>query len=206
MNNPETRQLIEQLNHKSSPKRRAAAKKLRKLKTKGVGSVLLAILKKELKDKRTWETQYQMIMALGESEYTESLDFLVQLAKQKFEATILYIAIGDTVTTLELINNPSPASLTKWIENDKKELVDGCLRSLAMHHIVPSDDCIQKIIAYVSLQKNQDLNFWTIAATPGWPRSLTKDFLEQAMTGDSEDTKKAATAALNGKYLKWNPL
>ncbi|GFO73700.1 hypothetical protein BJAS_P4675 [Bathymodiolus japonicus methanotrophic gill symbiont] len=107
---------------------------------------------------------------------------------------------------MELINNPSLVSLTKWIENDKKELVDGCLRSLPMHHIILSDDYIQKIIAYVSLQKNQNLNFLAIAATPGWPRNLTKDFLEQAMTSDIEDTKKAATAALNGKYLKWSPL
>ena len=75
--NHDIQTLIEQLQHKSSAKRRAAAKKLRKLKAKEAGPALLAALKNELKDKRTWETQYQMIMALGESGYTESLEFLI---------------------------------------------------------------------------------------------------------------------------------
>ena len=78
-------QLIEQLSNKASAKRRSAAKKLRKIKAKEAGPALLAALKNELKDQRTWETQYQMIMALGESSYTESLDFLLQLADQEFE-------------------------------------------------------------------------------------------------------------------------
>ena len=199
--------LIGQLQHKSSPKRRAAAKKLRKLKANKAGPALLSTLKNELKDKRTWETQYQMIMALGESRYTECLDFLVQLTKQDFEATMLYVAIGDAVTTMETMSTPSVFSLIKWIEDDKKELVDGSLRSLATHHIVPSNGDIQKIIQYVSLPKNQDIQFWAVAAAPGWPKELIETFLKKTIDSDIlEDTKKAAKAALNGKYLKWNPL
>ncbi|WP_305815346.1 HEAT repeat domain-containing protein [Photobacterium leiognathi] len=75
MSTTDIQPLIEQLNNKASAKRRSAAKKLRKLKNKDAGPALLEALKNELKDKRTWETQYQMIMALGESGHTDGLDF-----------------------------------------------------------------------------------------------------------------------------------
>lgn len=55
-------------------------------------------------------------MALGESGYTDSLDFLTQVAEQEFEATMVYVAIGDAITTLELIRYKSPISLPIWID------------------------------------------------------------------------------------------
>lgn len=199
--------LIEQLKHKSSPKRRTAAKKLRKLKVKEAGPALVDALKNEFKDKRTWETQYQMIMALGESGYTDRLDFLIQLAEKEFEATMVYVAIGHAVTALDNVSESLFVPLTKWIEKDKKELVEGCLRFLAMSHTTPTDDQIQQIIQYVSLPKNRDIQFWAIAAAPGWPKQLTTNFLEQAIElAHTEEIKKAAISAINGKYLKWNPL
>jgi hypothetical protein len=56
--------LMSQLQSPHSPKRRSAAKKLRKLGDPVAGPALLEALKHELPDPRTWETQYQMIMAL----------------------------------------------------------------------------------------------------------------------------------------------
>src|SRR3984957_6504454 len=53
--------LMSQLQSPHSPKRRSAAKKLRKLGDPVAGPVLLEALKRELPDIRTWETQYQMI-------------------------------------------------------------------------------------------------------------------------------------------------
>jgi len=85
--------------------------------------------------------------------------------------------------------------------------VNGGVRSLAILHIVPSNSYVRKIIQYASLKNNKDLQFWTIAATPGWPKKLTKKLLEQAINfSELKDTKRAALAALNGKYLKWKHL
>ena len=201
--------LIEQLQHKSSPKRRAAAKKLRKLKASEAGPALLAALKNELQDKRTWETQYQMIMALGESGHIESLDFLLQLADQDFEATMIYMALGDAI--IKLNNTTSlfsvSATLSIWMDNNQTNLINGGLRALAMLHLIPDDSLIQKLIKLSSLPNNEALQFWTTAATPGWPPELTKSFLEQSIkSANLDDTKKAAKAALKGKYLNWNPL
>ena len=79
-------EIVIQLGDKKSIKRRSAAKKLRKLKDFDAGPSILAALESELKDIRTWETQYQMIMAIGECGYKPALPFLSELAKQNFEA------------------------------------------------------------------------------------------------------------------------
>ena len=72
------------LTHKRSPKRRSGAKKLRKLKNSKACSALFETLQKELNDSRTWETQYQMIMALGECGCKDALPFLKELVHREF--------------------------------------------------------------------------------------------------------------------------
>lgn len=111
--------LIKQLHHKSSPKRRAAAKKIRKLTANDAGPALQAALENELKDVRTWETQYQMIMALGEAKHTESLNFLLQLANHHFDATMIYVAIGDAVTRLDWAQHNNIDSRYKYLKIHK---------------------------------------------------------------------------------------
>ncbi|MEV6973227.1 hypothetical protein [Kitasatospora sp. NPDC093806] len=56
---------VEQLGHRLSPKRRSAATRLRRLADPAAGPPLLEALEREVRDSRTWETQYQMVMALG---------------------------------------------------------------------------------------------------------------------------------------------
>jgi HEAT repeat protein len=79
--------LVEQLASPQSAKRRSAAKKLRKLKAAEAGPALLAALERELQDARTWETQYQMVMALGECGHRAALPFLEARAiRRSFKA------------------------------------------------------------------------------------------------------------------------
>ena len=201
--------LIEQLQHKSSPKRRAAAKKLRKLKVKEAGPALLVALKSELKDKRTWETQYQMIMALGESGYTESLYFLTQLAEQEFEATMVYVAIGDAITRLTYLQNGSISSITNFLNSNSNIplFIDGLIRAIAMLKLIPSQEDIEKIIAFGNLENTDDNNrTWIASAAAGWTGDSVVCFLNECAASDNQQTKKAAEAALNKKYLKWSIL
>lgn len=207
MNDIDIHQLTEQLHSKASTKRRSAAKKLRKLKAKDAGPALLETLKSELKDKRTWETQYHMIMALGESGYTDSLNFLQQIAKQDFEATMVLTAIGDAVTNLERLKNHKLTSLGKWIDTNNQALIEGGIRTLATNQLIPDEILIRKIISYAQKSGGGNVDFWAAAASPSWPTQLTKKFLEHCLEYSLlDDTKKAAEAALKGKYLKWQPL
>ncbi|EIO4107083.1 TPA: hypothetical protein ACGU4U_000793 [Vibrio vulnificus] len=120
---------------------------------------------------------------------------------------MIYIAIGDAITTLEQLHDPDLKSLSKWIDQDKKSLIEGAIRSLAINKTTPSNKLIKKIISYAEKPDSRNSVFWISAASPGWPENLTESFLKDCLEhSEIDDTKKAAKAALKGKYLNWNPL
>lgn len=204
-----TQHLIEQLSNKASAKRRSAAKKLRKSKAKEAGPALLAALKNELKDKRTWETQYQMIMALGESGYTESLDFLRQLAEQEFEATMAYVAIGDAITRLTYFKDDSISNALDFLDSKHNIalFIDGLIRAIAILKLIPSDTDIERIINYGNKPEVNDNNrTWIASAAAGWSGRNVEQFLNRCAVSDNPQTKRAAEAALNKKHPKWDIL
>jgi len=209
MSDADIQLLIGQLSNKASAKRRSAAKKLRKLKVKEAGPALLAALKNELKDKRTWETQYQMIMALGEAGYTDSLDFLIQLADQEFEATTIYIAIGDAIAKLTYLKNSNIKDIIRFLDckNNIPLFIDGLIRAVAILKLVPSPEEIEKIITYGNRTTTNDNNrTWIASAAAGWTGGNVETFLNKCSESENQQTKKAAEAALRKRYLKWDIL
>jgi HEAT repeat protein len=132
----EVEAIIGQLRNPHSPKRRAAAKKLRKIGDPAAGHALLEALQRELPDPRTWETQYQMIMALGHCGYREACPLLQMLAYEKFEATMVLVAVGDAFVRLRRNSDTDPTPLFEMfaVKNDES-LLDGALRAMAMLHM-----------------------------------------------------------------------
>ena len=196
-----------QLGDKKSPKRRSAAKKLRKLKNVDAGLSLLAALETELKDVRTWETQYQMIMAIGECGYKPALPFLNELAKQDFEATMVYVAIGDAIVRLSIENDRDTNPIFELLETGNEMLVDGALRAMAMLKMVPSDSHIEKIISYVAARElNHGIHFWVVAAAPGWSGTKVEEYLDYCAKSPREEITSAVALARKNKYKKWSSL
>lgn len=200
-------EILTQLEDKKSPKRRSAAKKLRKLKNVDAGPSILAALETELKDARTWETQYQMIMAIGECVYKPALPFINALAKQNFEATMIYVAIGDAIVRLSIERENDVSSIFKIIDTGNGMLIDGALRAMAMIKMVPSDSDIERIIDYVSdSEANQGIHFWVVAAAPGWSGAKVEEYLDYCSTSSRTEITNAVDLARKNKYKKWSPL
>ncbi|MEH6552396.1 MAG: hypothetical protein V7744_20670 [Pseudomonadales bacterium] len=200
-------EIVSQLGDNKSPKRRSAAKKLRKLKDADAGPSLLAALENELKDVRTWETQYQMIMAIGECGYKPALPFLSELAKQNFEATMVYVAIGDAIVRLSIEDERDTSPIFKLLDTGNEMLIDGALRAMAMLKMVPSDGHIEKIINYVAERElNQGIHFWVIAAAPGWSGKKVGAYLDYCAKSPREEITSAVALARKNKYKKWSPL
>ena len=111
-NDKSLKELVELLKRPRPPKRRSAARRLRKLRNVQAGKALLDVLKREVQDPRTWEAQYQMIMALGECGHREALPYLYELAPREFEATMIYTGLGDAIVRLgrEYEKDPRAAS------------------------------------------------------------------------------------------------
>jgi HEAT repeat protein len=208
-NDTEILQLVEQLKNKGSAKRRSAAKKLRKLKANKAGPALFEALKHELEDKRTWETQYQMIMALGESEHTDSFEFLTDLAEKKFEATIIYVAIGDAITRLTYSSTGSIHRIIKYLDSKNYDplFIDGLIRAIAILKIVPNENDIRRFVNYATSPETSVNNLtWIASAAAGWKGIEVENFLNWCQKSENLQTKRAAEAALNNKYLKWSIL
>ena len=107
--------LIDQLNDKASAKRRSAAKALRRMRAAEAGPALLAALEKEMADRRTWETQYQMAMALGACRHIEALPLLQRIATMDLDATMVLAGTGDAITRLEHEAGTPFESLRRWL-------------------------------------------------------------------------------------------
>lgn len=80
--NSATLALVEQLDDSKSANRRSAAKKLRNSGDPDAAAAQLTALRREVEDLRTWETQYQMIMALGHCLHVEATEFLMALSRE----------------------------------------------------------------------------------------------------------------------------
>jgi HEAT repeat protein len=198
-------ELIPQLKNKKSANRRSAAKKIRKSKNVVAGPFLLEAIKNEIKDSRTWETQYQIIMAIGECDFKEALPYLIELSKKPFEATFVYTAIGDAIVRLSN-NNEYAKAAVQLFDTQNESLIDGGLRAIAMMRIVPTQQEVSQIIKFVSkFDRDDGIRFWVIAACPGWSGSEVDAFIEDSMKSTRSDFKVATELAKQKKYKKWNP-
>lgn len=200
-------ELLEQLKDKKSAKRRSAAKKLRKLGNVDAGPYLLEALQNELKNARTWETQYQMIMAIGECEYKKALSFIKEISKRDFEATMVYMAIGDAIVRLSKKSETDANPVIDLFASGNDMLIDGGLRAMAMLRMVPSATQISEIIKFVSdYPVDNGMRFWVIAAAPGWSGAEVDCYLVESEKSTRNEFKIAIDLAKKKKYKKWQPL
>jgi HEAT repeat protein len=202
-----TSRAIAELAAKTSPRRRAAAKRLRRLRDPAAGPALLAALRREVLDPRTWETQYQMIMALAESNYRPALPYLRELARESFEATMVYVALGDAIVRLGRDSPEDAAPVLDLMGTGNPMLIDGAFRAVAMLRLRLDAEAIGQIVNYVSaLPAEHHLRFWVAAAAPGWDHPGVSPFLQACAAGPRDDVRTAATAAQQKQYLTWRPL
>jgi hypothetical protein len=206
------------LGHPLSAKRRSGAKQLRKIGDARAGAALLEALKNEIKDLRTWETQYQMIMAIGECDVKAALPYLRELAAQPFEATIVYTALGDALLRLSRKAPDDAGIVLDFIAGGNPSLICGSLQAMAMLRMVPSQTIIAKIIDYAlgaytktaTIKGGSDWSIiWALRAAPAWQGPLVDHFLktcaEIPFTQDQQ-IHSATLLAIAKKYDKWSPL
>ncbi|MFE5588170.1 HEAT repeat domain-containing protein [Kitasatospora sp. NPDC056531] len=197
---------VAQLGHRLSPKRRSAATRLRRLADPIAGPSLLEALQREVRDTRTWETQYQIVMALGTCSHRPALGLLQELAKRPIRATMVYVALGDAIVRLSTPEDTA-GSLRWCLDSGTPMLADGALRSVAMQRLTPDAATIDYILDYLGpLDPHDGRRFWAAAAAAGWPGPAVKRFLEECAASPRTDVASAAVSSLQGKYQTYSPL
>ncbi len=187
---------VEMLTDNSSSKRRTAAKYLRRSKDNAAGRALLNALNREVTDSRTWETQYHMVMALGTCHYTPALPRLLELSGETFDATMVYVALGDTIVRLRVRSPHDAQPILLLMASEKESLVDGAFRAMALLRMCPDEETIGKILDYVSeFPADSGLDFWVAAAAAGWAGAAVDKFLDRCIAGPRDDIRQAALAS-----------
>lgn len=147
-----------------------------------------------------------MIMALGECGYTEALTFLEELSKCHFEATMIYVAIGDVMMRLSWTSKNEISPVAIFLTPRNLHLVEGTLRAMAILHIVPCETDIREIVEFVEKTDPENLPdnrlwFWAAVAAAGWNTVDSKSFLRKCIVTQIENLTEAAIAATRGEYL-----
>lgn len=193
---------LEQSKDRSSAKRRTAARWVRMNPDPAACSSLQAALEVELADKRTWETQYQMIMALSACNCKHALPLIESILSRALEPMV-HLAAGDAVVR---ITNGDSNTLLRLLENANLFAVEGALRAAALLRIRPSPAVVRKLIAFARKTDSEGIRFWMAAAGAGWNGEEVERFLRECLGSTSTETRKAASASLDHRYLKWRPL
>ncbi|MFE9458782.1 HEAT repeat domain-containing protein [Streptomyces californicus] len=187
---------IGRLGDRSSAKRRAAAKRLGRLADPAAGPALLHALRREILDRRTWETQYEMVMALGACGHRPAAPFLMEQARRALDDTALYTALGDAIVRLRAAGEGvSPA--VRWCLDGSPLLTDGALRAVALLRAVPDPETVDQVLDVLApLSPYDGLRFWAAVAAAGWPGERVRFFLETCAAGPRADVAEAAAASL----------
>lgn len=198
---------IDLLGHSRSPKRRSAAKRLRKSGDERAGPALLSALQREIRDPRTWETQYQMVMALGECNFKDALPFLIEFAGQSLDATMIYIGLGDALVRLQIQSLEDGRPIIALMNSNNDMLIDGAFRAMAMLKMVPSQEQIDAILKFVSAYpRDHEIRCWPLAACPEWTGDKVSNYIAECALSTRQNLKKSAQLAAAHKYRNWSPL
>jgi hypothetical protein len=197
-------QAIGQLDDRASGKRKSAAIRLRRLADNSAGPALLEALLRETRDRRTWETQYQLAMALGASDYRPALVDLQRLALDADVMPAVYAAFGDAIVRLGR-GEPDDAEPIHWcLAVGHDELASGALQAMALLRMVPSVHDIDRILDYV--EPRPERHFWPAIAAAGWAGGRVQAFLAACLNDPYPRTQQVAAASLRGEYSQADPL
>ena len=200
------------LHSTKSNDRRCAAKEIGKLKLTDLADELFQAYLKEKMDKRTWETQVEMILSLGLLDFKNALIEIETIIKANHPHDMITYAAAQTYVRLKRksLNDASP--VLELLKFGGLSTVSGCLNPLGYDRMQPDEKQITELIKLsLDLHKHKDYEpaygdprYGIAAACAGWDKKLTKEFLEHCIATAGKHTPLIYVAenSLKGKYVK----
>ncbi|MCZ2816767.1 hypothetical protein [Modestobacter sp. VKM Ac-2984] len=199
---------LELLDHPRSPQRRRGAKRLRGLADASTGPAVRAALEREVGDERTWETRYQMVMALAVTGSPQDVDWLKDLAGHPREATMVNHGLGGAIVRLGRQHPDDPEPALWCHRQDVDLLAEGAQRAVAVLQLVLPSDAIAVIAAEADRRlsdpqhPNDELGVWALIAAAGWSGPQVDAFLDKYRDDHRASIADAAQQARQGRYRK----
>jgi len=179
--------ICQDLNSSKSEIRRKAAKRIRVLNLVELSDDLYNAYLKEKEDKRTWETQMQMIQALGAIGYKKALPEINKIIdKNERLDMITFVAALSYVRLMR--KNPNDVSPILYLMKEGQlSVLCGAMAALTFDNMVPTDEKISQIIKTIdSFEEDKihvvgvhDPRGYLISAMSLWKIGLTQSFLKK---------------------------
>lgn len=132
-----------------SARRRRAAKKIGKFRILELSGSLFNAYKAEINDTRTWETQCEMIRALGKLKNENLLPYLEEIISKNIEfdaithfSAIAYLRIKGKSNYMPIV--------FELLKNGKHSVIDGALWMLFYDDVIPEKEDLEKLIEMVN--------------------------------------------------------
>jgi hypothetical protein len=207
-----TEEIKTKLHSTKSSDRKRAAKEIGKLKLSDFADDLYQAYLKETKDKRTWETQVEMILALGLLDYENALTEIDKIIKANNPHDMITYAAAQTYVRLKRKSLSDASPVLELLRFGGLSIVSGCLNPLGYDKMHPDENQIKQLIKLSwDLHKHKDCEpgygdprYGIAAACAGWDRQLTKEFLEHCIATADKYTPLIYVSenSLKGKYVK----
>lgn len=207
-----TEEIKTKLHSTKSADRKRAAKETGKLKLTDIGDDLYQAYLRDTKDKRTWETQVEMILALGQLDYKNALSEMDTIIKANNPHDMITYAAAQTYVRLKRKSLSDASPVLELLKFGGLSTVSGCLNPLGYDKMQPDESQIKELIKLTwDLNKHKDYEpgygdprYGIAAACAGWDRQITKDFLEYCIATANGDTplEYVSKNSLKGKYVK----
>lgn len=195
-------QLIAGLKDAKSSIRRKSAQKLRKLESNEVCDYLKEALLEEI-GKKTWETQYQMVMAIGESQCIDCRESLYQILQSVSIEPMVKMAISDAITRIE----NSTAFLIKTISTSNDiDHIEGALRAIVILKLPLPEHIIIYLTNLIEPLQNRDTKFWLAAGAVTWKSTFLKGYLHKWENSKNIHLANASKNSLENKTTKFSIL
>jgi hypothetical protein len=217
-------ELRERLISRKSAERRSAAKLIGKAQLTSLSDPLLTAYLKERGDKRSWETQVEMIKAIGRLNYKPALPEMEALVLQNNPFDTITIFAARTYVQLRRTSLNDGGPVLQLLPSARISVLTGILMALSTDRMMPDrEDCKTIIRACWDANAHTDRNdneygltdprIYLANACAGWDKQLTAGFLHHCIStafvtlpSGKRVEDKALTdickKALSGKYCK----
>lgn len=179
--------ICENLVSAKSSNRRSAAKKIRKYNLTRLGDELYNAYLKEKADKRTWETQMEMIQSLGKIGYKRALPEILSIVEKNEKLDMITFVAALSFVRLERKNLCDISPIMKILDFGELSVLCGAMASLTFDDVIPTEDGILAIIQKMeSFEESRiyvtgvhDPRGYLISAMALWKKELISDYLEK---------------------------
>ena len=130
-------EVIGKLNSTKSAERRRAAKEIGKHNLRSLGPELFESFLKEQADSRTWETQVEMMIALGVVELKSALPEIERIVQANSPNGMIAYAAAQTLVRIKRSSLQDANPVIELLKQSRLALASGALCPLAYDRMMP---------------------------------------------------------------------